>query len=87
MDILKSGEKSLSDLGYKVFAEPTNDKCKYWKEYYQQINWTKISQDYDYVVLRAGACENTTVVPSPFVQVWAEGPLYVFENGNRTRPQ
>ena len=78
---------AMSDLGYKVFAEPTNDKCKYWKEYYQQINWTKISQDYDYVVLRAGACENTTVVPSPFVQVWAEGPLYVFENGNRTRPQ
>ena len=76
---------AIGDLAYKVFARPTAEKCRHWKEYYQAINWTRISEEYDYVVLRVGACENASIVPAPFEQKLTNGPLYIFENRNRKK--
>ncbi len=76
---------AIGDLAYKVFAKPTQEKCKYWKEYYQTLNWTRIGEDYDYVVMRVGACENASMVPAPFEQRWTNGPLHIFENKNKIK--
>ena len=78
-------DNAIGDLGYKVFAKPTDDTCKYWKEYYQALNWTRIGHAYDYVVLRTGECENASIVPKPFALEWAAAPLYVFKNENKTK--
>jgi len=75
----------LERLAYKGFAKPTNDSCKYWKEYYQEVNWSLIAREYDYVVMRTDKCEEGVLVPQPpFVQIYENGPVYLFENSRNS---
>ncbi len=71
----------LQRIAYKNFANPTNDTCLYWREYYEQdFNWSLVAREYDYVVLRKGACDNESAVPYPFERIAQHGSVYVFEN-------
>ncbi|MCL6089247.1 MAG: hypothetical protein M1530_03765 [Candidatus Marsarchaeota archaeon] len=71
----------LQRIAYKNFAKPTNDSCLYWREYYEQdFNWSLVAQEYDYVVMRKGACDDERAVPWPFEKIAQHGSVYVFEN-------
>ncbi|VVB57342.1 Uncharacterised protein [uncultured archaeon] len=70
----------MERLAAKNFASPPNSTCQYWGEYYQQFNWSLVGSEYQYVVLRAGECENGSLVPPPFERIWNEGNLSIFKN-------
>lgn len=59
----------LAELSYRVFTSEKDFEggCDSWNAHYGQINWSLISENYDYVLLRTATCKNITV-PCPYYQ-------------------
>ena len=62
-----------------LFSNKENDACIYWQEYYSSINWSLICDNYDFVVLREGECENNFIPAACFEKIAQKGNNIVYE--------
>ncbi|MDE1798675.1 MAG: hypothetical protein KGH63_04710, partial [Candidatus Micrarchaeota archaeon] len=68
----------LNNLVGSEFSHPASD-CSAWQAYYHQINWSLIAQQYGYVALRKGSCDNQTYMPASFRLAYSDPPLFLYK--------
>ncbi len=72
----------MDELAYETFTYAGNDTCKAWRNYHSKINWSMISQNYDYVVFRAGKCDGGVIVPGTYALIANESGNLVYGKAN-----